>query len=65
MAKALQAAGRPVYLLMDSPEMEAPLKAIQASYKVEHVGDIELPVFFVGGGSFNERVPLYRVIGNW
>jgi hypothetical protein len=61
MANALRAAGRPVYLLMDSPEMEAPLKALQASYKVEHVGDIELPVFFVGGGSFNERVPLYRV----
>ncbi len=63
MAAALQAAGRPVYLLMDSPEMEAPLKAIQANQRVVRVGDIALPEFFVGGGSFNETVPLYKVIG--
>jgi hypothetical protein len=63
MANALQAAGRPVYLLMDSPEMAAPLKAIEASHAVQQVGDIELPVFFVGGGSLNETVPLYKVMG--
>ena len=63
MAHALQAAGRPVYLLMDSPEMQAPLQAIEASETVEQVGAIELPVFFVGGGSLNESVPLYKVIG--
>jgi hypothetical protein len=63
LAGALEAAGRPVYLLMDSPEMDAPLTEIQARYGVEHVADIDVPVFFVGGGSFNESVPLYRVIG--
>ena len=63
MANALEAAGRPVYLLMDSPEMEAPLEAIEARDTVEQVGAIELPVFYVGGGSLNETVPLYKVIG--
>jgi len=62
MAGALQAAGRPVYLLMDSPEMEAPLQAIETRYRVEQVGAIDLPVFFVGGGALNETVPLYRVV---
>jgi hypothetical protein len=62
MASALQAAGRPVYVLMDSPEMQAPLQAIQARYLVQQVGAIELPVFFVGGGALNETVPLYKVI---
>jgi len=63
MADALEAAGRPIYLMMDSPEMEAPLQAIEASQRVEQVGEIQLPVFFVGGGSLNETVPLYKVIG--
>ena len=62
MAAALHAAGRPVYLLMDSPEMDPPLKEIQTRYAVVHVADIDVPVFFVGGGSVNETVPLYRVI---
>ncbi len=65
MAAALQAAGRPVYVLMDSPEMDAPLQEIQSRYAVAHVADIQVPVFFVGGGSFNETVPLYKVIGKW
>ena len=64
MAAALQAAGRPVYMLMDSPEMDEPLQALKAHYRVEQVGAIELPVFFVGGGAINETVPLYKVIGN-
>jgi hypothetical protein len=61
MANALEAAGRPVYVLMDSPEMDAPLQAIAATHKIEQVGAIALPVFFVGGGSLNETVPLYKV----
>jgi hypothetical protein len=64
MAAALQAAGRPLYLLMDSPEMDAPLREIQAGHRVEHVADLDVPVFYVGGGSLNETVPLYEVIGN-
>jgi hypothetical protein len=61
MADALEAAGRPVYVLMDSPEMDAPLQALAATHRIEQVGQIELPVFFVGGGSLNETVPLYKV----
>ena len=64
MAQALQAAGHPVYLLMDSPEMEAPLKAIEATNAVEQVGAIELPEFFEGGGSLNATVPLYKVLSH-
>jgi hypothetical protein len=65
MAAALQAAGRPLYLLVDSPEMDAPLAEIQARYAVTQVAQIEVPVFFVGGGSLNETVPLYKVITNY
>jgi hypothetical protein len=63
MADALEAAGRPVYLLMDSPEMEAPLAVLQAHYHVAPVAQLDVPVFYVGGGSLNEHVPLYKVLG--
>jgi hypothetical protein len=64
MAAALQQAGHPLYLLMDSPEMDAPLREIETRYAVTRVADLDVPVFYVGGGSLNETVPLYRVIGN-
>jgi hypothetical protein len=62
MAGALQAAGRPLYLLMDSPEMDAPLQALAAHGHVAPVAELDVPVFYVGGGSLNERVTLYRVL---
>jgi hypothetical protein len=60
-AAALRAQGRPLYLLMDSPEMEDPLAALQGDYAFAHVADLDVPVYFVGGGSRNLTVPLYRV----
>ncbi len=59
--EALRAEGRPLYVLVDSPELEAPLAALRARYRVERVADLEVPVFYFGGGSSNQRVPLYRV----
>ena len=63
-AAALLAEGRPLYMLMDSPELEAPLDALRAVYIVAYVADLEVPVYYHGGGSQNLTVPLWRVIGN-
>jgi len=59
--EALRAEGRPLYVLMDSPEMEAPLRAVAARFGAEQVAEVDVPVFAVGGGSTNMTVPLYRV----
>jgi len=58
---ALQSHHRPLYLLMDSPEMDAPLAALRDRYTLTRVVDLDVPVYFVGGGSLNLTVPLYRV----
>jgi hypothetical protein len=58
---ALRAEGRPLYLLMDSPEMEEPLAALQDRYTLTHVADLAVPVYYLGGGSRNLTVPMYRV----
>lgn len=60
-AEALRAQGRPLYLLMDSPEMEAPLATLQTRYPVTSIAHLPVPVFYVGGGARNLTVPLYRV----
>ena len=58
---ALRNAKRPLYLLIDSPEMDAPLEAVRARYGVRQVAELRVPVYFAGGGSENMTVPLYRV----
>jgi len=58
---ALQSQKRPLYLLMDSPEMDAPLAALSDRYTLTHIADLDVPVYFVGGGSLNLSAPLYRV----
>jgi hypothetical protein len=60
-AAALRAEGRPLYVLMDSPELEAPLAAVRQAYAVTAAGQLNVPVFFIGGGSRNETVTLWRV----
>jgi hypothetical protein len=60
-AAALRAEGRPLYVLMDSHELEAPLAAVRTAYGVTEAGQLHVPVFFVGGGSRNETVTLWRV----
>lgn len=59
--EALRSQGRPLYLLMDSPEMEAPLAALQTRYTVTPMAQLPVPVFYVGGGARNLTVPLYRL----
>ncbi|MEP7359523.1 MAG: hypothetical protein ABI847_19885, partial [Anaerolineales bacterium] len=61
-ADAMQHSGRPLYVLMDSPEMEAPLAELRRHYRLEQAGSLELPVFYLGGGSDNLTVPLWRVL---
>jgi hypothetical protein len=58
---ALQSQKRPLYLLMDSPEMDAPLAALSDHYTLMHIADLDVPVYFVGGGSLNLSASLYRV----
>ena len=60
--EALLDQGRPIYLLMDGVEMEAPLEAVKRVYRVEHVADLDLPYYVRGGGSQNLSVPLYRIV---
>jgi len=48
-------------VLMDSAELDAPLAAVQQVYGVTEAGELNVPVFFVGGGSRNETVVLWRV----
>jgi 4-amino-4-deoxy-L-arabinose transferase-like glycosyltransferase len=58
----LVADGRPVYVLVDSPELDGPLAAVAGRYRLQHVADLYLPVFYHGGGSLNQVAPLYRVL---
>jgi hypothetical protein len=60
-AAALRDQRRPLYVLMDSPEMDDPLAALQEHYAVTRVADLDVPVYYLGGGSRNLTVPLYRV----
>ena len=46
---------------MESAELEAPLAAVRAAYGVTIAGELNVPVYFVGGGSRNETVMLWRV----
>jgi hypothetical protein len=59
--EALRAQGRPLYILMDSPELDAPLAELEARYAFKHVADLYLPVFVHTGGSENQVVALWRV----
>jgi len=59
--RGMQAQGRTVYVLMDSPEMEAPLRAAREALGVEAAGTLAVPVYDVGGGAENRTVRLYRV----
>jgi len=61
MVSALRAEGRPLYVLLDSPEMDAPLAALQTRYSLTPVARLPLPVYFAGGGSQNLTALLYRV----
>lgn len=60
-AAALQAEGRPLYLLADSPELEQPLADLRAVYALTPVAALLVPVYDAGGGSRNLTVPLYRI----
>ena len=53
---------RPLYLLMDSVEMETPLATVRRHYAVTPVAELEVPVYFAGGGSLNLSATLYRLI---
>lgn len=59
--ETLRSQGRPIYVLMDSPEMDAPLRALQTRYTVTPIAQLPVPVFYVGGGARNLTVPLYRL----
>jgi hypothetical protein len=60
--EAMRVEKRPLYLLADSVEMEAPLKAVQARYPVtEMASPLYLPYYYVGGGSDNQLVALYQI----
>ncbi len=60
--EAARAEHHPVYLLVDSVEMEAPLAALRSRYRpVEVTSSLYLPYYYPGGGSANQLVALYRI----
>jgi hypothetical protein len=59
--QAMRAEGRPVYMLDDGIEVQAPLQTLAATYRLNPVTELPLPYFFVGGGSENRDVILYEV----
>jgi len=59
--RAMQQAGRPVYLLDDGVELGAPLRALAGTHRLTPIAQLPLPYFYVGGGSENQDVTLYEV----
>lgn len=57
----LISAGRPVYLLMDGAEMAGPKAALESRYTLTPVATLDVPYYYLGGGSDNLTVPLYRI----
>ncbi len=59
---ALQAAGRPVFVLDDGEALREALRVLQARYRLVEVARLDVPYYdAVGGGSRNQCAPLYRV----
>lgn len=59
--QAMHAAGRPVYLLDDGIELQAPRQVLAETYHLRPLATLPLPYFFTGGGSENRDVILYEV----
>jgi hypothetical protein len=60
--EVMRAQKRPLFLLVDSVEMEAPLAAVQSRYRTtEMPPPLYLPYYYVGGGSANQLVTLVQV----
>ncbi len=55
--------GRPVYLLADGEELEAPRQALVPRYTLQTVAELALPYFYPDGHAEARHVPLY-VIGH-
>ncbi len=55
----VKAAGRPLYLLMDSEEMAAPAAALRA--RLTPIAELYLPYYYRDGSAANELIPLYKV----
>lgn len=59
--QAMRAMGRPVYLLDDGIELQAPRQVLAETYRLIPLASLPLPYFFSGGGSENRDVTLYEV----
>lgn len=60
--QAMRAAGRPVYLLDDGIELQAPRQVLTETHHLTPLTTLPLPYFFTGGGSENRDVILYEVV---
>lgn len=58
---ALRAAGRPMYLLMDSEEMSDPAQALERCCHLSPIAELYLPYYYRSGAASNELIELYRV----
>ena len=60
-AAALQVAGRPLYMLMDSEEMIDPARALESCCQLIPIAELYLPYYYRSGAASNELIQLYRV----
>jgi hypothetical protein len=58
---ALLQANTPVYLLVDGEEMQRAADALRGRFTFAEVARFDVPYYFVGSGSENRRVPLFKV----
>ncbi len=56
-----RALDRPLYLLMDSEEMDAPAAALDQCCRLTPIAELYLPYYYRSGAATNEVVLLYRV----
>lgn len=58
---AMRALHRPVYLLIDSDEMQSALPALRATYTLTALAELPMPFYLAGGGAEDRLVTLMRV----
>jgi hypothetical protein len=60
--RALQARGRPVFLLEDGDEVLPAVETLRRAYGLEEIARLDVPYYFPGSGSENRKASLYRVL---
>ncbi len=60
--RALQAEGRPVFLLEDGDEVLPAVDTLRRAFGLSEIARLDMPYYFPGSGSENRKARLYRVL---